>query len=339
MDDKDIKLLSKLLKQKGRIDLSELLIGSKGSINESSQYGSYYNSVISTFEIHAPVEKYFLLKELDEDDRKTIFDLILDIYPHKDEAPEIVSVNIRLLKEDDSIMHQEKIVASSINSIRIFISYSHEDKILAGQIKQYLENFKLEVFLAHEDISPSLEWQNVILQNLESIDIFIPLFSNNFIHSKWTDQESGFALAKNKFIIPISLDNTKPYGFIGKFQSLNISDASVNTGSYNIVETILNNEKFSDRMLNLLIDSYENSLSFEQAGKRLALILKAENLTKEQLSKIMTVAIENNQIKYSFKGRENLQAILNKHKQLVDKELFLKLNNSVEKDDFQYTIS
>lgn len=338
MNDKDIRLLRKLLKQEGRNDLAELLNGSLGSVNESNQFGSYLNSVISSYEIHAPLDKYFSLKKLSESDKKIILNLILDIYPHRDEFPEIVNIDIRLLRDEDGeTLSQEKVDSSPISSIRVFISYNHDDKVIAGRLRSFLENCNLEVFLAHEDISPSLEWQNVILQNLESIDIFIPLLSNNFIQSKWTDQETGFALAKNKFIIPVSIDDTNPYGFIGKFQSLKLLKTEIYAAYRQVVETIFNNEKYAVRMTNLLINSYEKSSSFDAAGNKLSLLLKIKKMNQEQIDKIINAAIENSQIRYSFKGRTYLERLLNKHKKFVNRELFEKLNSVT--DDFKYNLS
>src|SRR3989344_2611626 len=100
-----------------------------------------------------------------------------------------------------------------IRTIRVFISYSTKDKHLAGNIKMGLERFGADVFLAHEDINPSSEWQDIILENLDSTDIFMPIITKNFPDSYWTDQESGIALAKGKLIVPISVDSNNPYGF------------------------------------------------------------------------------------------------------------------------------
>lgn len=80
-----------------------------------------------------------------------------------------------------------------VSKPRVFLSYSHKDRVIAGSIKTTLGSEALEVFMAHEDIQPSLEWQEEIFRQLKLCDIFIPLFSNNFRKSNWTDQESGLA--------------------------------------------------------------------------------------------------------------------------------------------------
>jgi len=48
--------------------------------------------------------------------------------------------------------------------LRVFLSYSYEDRHTASQIKNELETSGLHVFMAHDDIKPSLEWQDVIVK-------------------------------------------------------------------------------------------------------------------------------------------------------------------------------
>src|SRR5690349_14086406 len=88
-------------------------------------------------------------------------------------------------------------------SLRVFLSYSHHDKLLAGKVKEQLElYFGLEIFLAHEDIDGGEEWEKIIVENLKATDIFMPLLSPNFESSAFTDQETGIAYALNKKVIP-----------------------------------------------------------------------------------------------------------------------------------------
>lgn len=78
-------------------------------------------------------------------------------------------------------------------------------------IKRYL-GFK--TFLAHDDLSISDDWPPKILEKLKETDFVIPLLSNNFLCSGFANQEVGIALAKNKKIIPVSIDGRDPTGFI-----------------------------------------------------------------------------------------------------------------------------
>ena len=52
-----------------------------------------------------------------------------------------------------------------MSQLKVFISYSSLDKSLAGLFKQCFENYAgFSVFLAHEDISPALDWELKIIK-------------------------------------------------------------------------------------------------------------------------------------------------------------------------------
>ncbi len=71
--------------------------------------------------------------------------------------------------------------------LRVFISYTSLDKKLAGELKSYLAQYGIRVFLAHDTINPTDEWQVKILEALEKMDVFIPLLTKEFKLSDWTD--------------------------------------------------------------------------------------------------------------------------------------------------------
>ena len=69
---------------------------------------------------------------------------------------------------------------SSTRKLRVFLSYSSIEQKLAGEIKRGLELLDFEVFLAHEDIEPAIEWQEEIIKQLIESDIFLPIINDNF---------------------------------------------------------------------------------------------------------------------------------------------------------------
>ena len=226
---KDIKTLIKLLKIRKRNDLANLFNDSRAEIRSSGQYGTRWYSILSEFVIFSPVEKYLKCKDLPENDKEFLLGLIREIYPVEDNAPEVTNLAFRILSADNSdfsrTIEETEIQQKPFSkSIRIFLSYSSDDGILAGKIKRYLEDyFGFEVFLAHEDIGAAEEWPKVIIENLKSTDIFMPLLSPNFTKSSFTDQETGMAFILGKGIIPISVETgVTPYGFINKIQALKL---------------------------------------------------------------------------------------------------------------------
>ncbi len=329
MKDKEIKTLIKILKHKKREDLADLLIGSCSEVDESSSYGSLWHSVISSFLIFSPLEKYYKLRELSQEDYEFLLDSVLDIYPHIEEAPEIVSIQFRLLVEDDDPL-AAFLISSQNNTMRIFLSYSSYDKELCGRIKRELELYGFEVFLAHDDINPTEEWREIILQNLEGTDIFLPVLTQSFKTSRWTDQECGIAIARNKFIISVSIEDNDPYGFLSKYQSLKFRTDIIQHSCKEIVKAIREDERFKKRLLDLLVVTLCNSNSFEQTSRTLDFILDFKDISEDQVKSIAQASAKNSQIYNFFYIKEKLKPIFDKSSGLDQKiisEFEAKLEN------------
>jgi hypothetical protein len=62
-------------------------------------------------------------------------------------------------------------------SLRIFLSYSTEDKISVGELSRELKYWGFETFMAHDDLTPATEWQEEIIGNLKQCDVFLPFLS------------------------------------------------------------------------------------------------------------------------------------------------------------------
>jgi len=92
MEDADIRKLRKVLRYKGRNDLSELLKYSRSVLNESSTYGTRWYSILSTFEIYSPVRQNEKISKLSEEDQTEIYQALLLIYPVKESEPEITHI-------------------------------------------------------------------------------------------------------------------------------------------------------------------------------------------------------------------------------------------------------
>lgn len=103
MKDKDIEKLRKILVSKGRTDIANLLIHSRSVLNESSNFGTKWYSLLSTFDIYSPVAKNEELLLLNGADENLIFKSVRQIYPLKDEAPEITKINYYVDFELDEI--------------------------------------------------------------------------------------------------------------------------------------------------------------------------------------------------------------------------------------------
>ena len=328
MDNKDIKTLIKVLLHKKRNDLALLLNNCSSCVEESGQYGSRFNSIISTFLIYAQVEQYYKLKELSEKDREVILSSVLDIYPVVDEEPEITSIEFRLSREED---YEKKELSTYIGrTVRVFISYATnttQEREFAGDFKRALERFGLEVFLAHEDINPSSDWQEAIIENLKSNDIFMPIITENFRQSLWTDQESGMAVIEKKLIIPVAVDGHVPYGFLGKFQAYR-QDSKLPISVSKIVEAIMQRKpELAISLLDSLIKSFAASFNYDDAGLKSSLLLKFDTMTAEQANEVFRSILLNGQIYESMSAHENINKLFEKYQHLLDKKLLERVRN------------
>lgn len=105
------------------------------------------------------------------------------------------------------------------NLFRLFISHISKEKIKATRLKECLAPYGVSGFVAHEDIHPTLAWQDEIERALFHMDGFIAMHTPGFSASVWTQQEVGFAVARGVKIISLKMGED-PTGFISKRQAL-----------------------------------------------------------------------------------------------------------------------
>jgi hypothetical protein len=101
----------------------------------------------------------------------------------------------------------------------LFISHISKDKAKATRLKECLLPFGIAGFVAHEDIQPTLEWQDEVMRGLNTMHAMVAMHTPGFSQSTWTQQEVGFALGRGVKIISFEMGE-QPSGFISRHQSL-----------------------------------------------------------------------------------------------------------------------
>jgi len=171
----------------------------------------------------------------------------------------LTSVGQRAKPADAEVSHIWK-----AGFFRLFLSHVSAHKVAISKLKSELHLLGISGFVAHEDIKPSLEWQNEIELALRSMHALAALLTSDFHPSNWTDQEVGFALGKGVLVVPVRL-GLDPYGFIGKVQGLSGSlDDPFWTASL-LKSTLLNHSSTRRQMRNGLVRSFEAAESFVHA--------------------------------------------------------------------------
>lgn len=103
----------------------------------------------------------------------------------------------------------------------VFLSHRANYRRQVSEVKAVLETQGLSCFLAHEDVMPSLSWQNEILNALNTMDVFVGFVTDDFHHGGgWPDQEIGYAHKRGVHRIFVKLGQVDPAGMVATEQAL-----------------------------------------------------------------------------------------------------------------------
>jgi hypothetical protein len=218
--------------------------------------------------------------------------------------------------KDVMIRHSQAASGPSANGF-IFVSYSTKDKHFAGSLKDGLTRLGFEVFVAHDDLVPSKEWQREIRKALRRCDEFIPVLTKNFRDSVWTDQETGYALARGGkcVIVPLLVPPVRSlHGFLSQKQGLK-NERKYPEGACHLLVKIIEDEiGVSEKRKDRAIRQFADSDSYAEARENVKALLTFETLSPQQMNKILTAAITNSQIcNEAYRVRSALSTLVARH--------------------------
>lgn len=105
---------------------------------------------------------------------------------------------------------------------RVFLSYAHADKALIAQMAHILESIGLTP-LWDIDINPGKPFATEIKELIARSHLFIPVLTSQSNTRPWVHQETGFAIALNIPVLPISIGQT-PSEMISEIQAIPVMD-------------------------------------------------------------------------------------------------------------------
>lgn len=130
---------------------------------------------------------------------------------------------------------------TSTAPLEIFISYSTKDKAIAAKVANSIRLAGAEAFLAHEAIEVSTEWRAEILNQLKTCSVIFCLVTKNFLDSEWTQQEAGFAMAREVKVVSLIFNGIRPPGFIEICQGIHVTIDKLDGIVKELVESIKTN--------------------------------------------------------------------------------------------------
>lgn len=157
---------------------------------------------------------------------------------------------------------------------RCFLSHTSLHKATAADLKAAMARFGADVFVAHEDIEPTSDWLLTIDKALDSCHILIALMTRDFIESRWTSQEVGYALGRRVPVVPIRA-GLDPYGLIGRLQAITCNPQKPVTDLANsLLEVIARIDSLADSATEGAVKALSESPSFAEAKTRVAYLEK-----------------------------------------------------------------
>lgn len=222
-------------------------------------------------------------------------------------------------------------------TLKVFLSHNHEDYELAKEIELFLEDFGLEVFVAHKDIKPSREWVEVLDQKIKECDIFMPLLTKNFYKSEWTDQESGIAYTHQKTILSIKIDEN-PRGFINKYQALYFDNSTEENQRKRELMKIFDRiiTDFPEQIKESLINSLErpHTSTYKTASKKIKMLNGMQPFNKTEINIIMNKSSENDQIYDNGHLKPILKNWFTKYDKEISSEIKEKIKEVLYPEEF-----
>ncbi|MGH2374745.1 MAG: toll/interleukin-1 receptor domain-containing protein [bacterium] len=209
-------------------------------------------------------------------------------------------------------------------AVAAFLSYAHQDRELAGGLKRELAEYGVDCFLAHEDIKPSVQWQDEILRQLQACDVFLALLTDAFDASDWTHQEIGIAHARGPIMVPINAGRN-PVGFLARYQAIRLDATRVKEACFRIVLSIAHqNDRLAEEMRAVLIRRMAEALTFDEAGQTASKLLDLGNLTASEINALLDAATQNRQVYESGRASRSLRELIRRHRRLINKNVLNK---------------
>jgi len=197
--------------------------------------------------------------------------------------------------------------------LRVFLSHTSEHKKEAGDLKGSLVYLGASGFVAHEDIHPTKEWQDEIELALFSMEVMVPLLTEGFKESNWTDQEVGVAIGRGIPVVPVKLDKD-PYGFIGKYQAVAGYGKTPKVLAGNLMDVFLGKPSLKEQSIQSLVRRFEEAENFDHANALMDWLEKIEVASPNITERLEKTPESNRQVAGAFRVQGRLPSLLRRLK-------------------------
>ncbi len=201
---------------------------------------------------------------------------------------------------------------------RLFLSHTSAHKGLAKEIRGQLQPYGFDVFVAHEDIKPTREWEQEIELALATCAGMLALITPDFINSEFCDQEVGYAMGRGLLVAAI-MHGEQPHGFVGKWQGISGEDPDDESAARKLARKVFDvfveNERTRAEMASAIVNRYVNSTSFENARANTSRLMNVpkELWTEQMVEDVEQAGKENSQVEDAFWYGGKVPSAVQKH--------------------------
>lgn len=204
---------------------------------------------------------------------------------------------------------------------RLFLSHTSANKQLAGEVAARLEHYGIEAFVAHNDVEPTRQWQDEIEDALHSCDALAALWTEDFITSRWCDQEVGIVSGRRLPVLAVK-QPTDPHGFVGKFQAIP-GDPDPKVIADRIYGTLHRSPATRTAMAPSTAYVYAHSGSFDSARANYARLIEIpkEAWTDEMVELVERKGRDNTQLRFGGQDGRPIPNLVTEHlNELLDRD-------------------
>lgn len=200
-----------------------------------------------------------------------------------------------------------------------FISYADDNKETAEDFSKVLKRFFpwSTIFLAHRDLERGENYEDNLKKAIKNCAVFIPLISKEFLESSYANQEVGLAVALEKMIYPVKLDNADPPAFIHLLHAPKL-DLNVTKGG-EVEELVINIiKKMKMPTSDLVLQSLYIG-NFYHTDIISKILMEREDYAEDDI-RILKLAYDNNPQIYNCASGEDIANIIEKTERKFDGE-------------------
>lgn len=301
-----LRAMAKLCETNSERELQEIIVNAQIRVKEEWSYDNW-NGGTAGHAVYLTIPENLFLRSVTrkEEFQTSIGERLNQLHNVQNEFVDCVFLEFGAEEDDDwrttsgLLLKPVRVVSERAehriwekDCFRLFLSHKSASKTETYKLKEELREFGISCFVAHADIHPTTEWVNEILNALTTMDGFVALMTHDFHDSDWTDQEVGFALARNIPTISVMLGK-EPYGFLGRFQGLR---SSWETLAWDIVGMLVQ----YDRMFRPYLTKLETCSSFHDANTLGSLLDKIIALDEKQIDELINTYNGNYELRGAF---------------------------------------